>query len=342
MNERKTAPHAGWVFPTLLSLLILFGAGSHVHGQSLDQPLSTSTPSGAKAQKVQVGFYLLNAGRLDLERSDLPLDFYLWVSYNGTSTPKFEFINSRDALIAQQTSQFTPSPNALFQNTTSFRVTGNFEQDLDMSHYPFEKHQITMVMEDTEEDLSVRQYIADPAGPVTDPEFRIIGWNIGECRVSVATHTYASSFGIVDAPVRDYSQVVLSLTVSRSRGIMFVKMFVPVVLFMIIAMMGLTFPIDNLNQKVSLTVASLFSSVAYHVNLAKSMPPVGYLTFVDRLMIGQYAVLFLTLVTAIFTFSAFRIGQPEMATTISWAGRILVPLAAISLYFFQLRDVFFS
>ncbi len=305
-----------------------------------NQSLTTASTSPAPASDVvMVGVYLLSAGRLDLERSDLPLDFYLWLIHNGSETPQFEFLNSRNVRCVKQETQPAQVPGFPSAKTSVFRVTGQFEQDLDMSRYPFEQHEIKIALEDAEEDLTRRRYLIDGPGITLDPDFQIIGWNIISQQVKVATHSYSSSFGVVGAPLQEYAQVIASLTISRPHLLMFVKTFVPVLLFVIIAMMGLFFSIDNLNQKVGLAVGALFSSVAYHVNLTRNMPPVGYLTVVDRLLIGQYALLFLTLLSAIFTFIAYKAEYEKTAQWLSLAGRIFLPMATAVLYLFQLSEV---
>ncbi|HNV71772.1 MAG TPA: hypothetical protein PKO06_18855 [Candidatus Ozemobacteraceae bacterium] len=290
---------------------------------------------------MRVGFYLLSAGRLDLERSDLPLDFYLWLIHTGSDTPQFEFLNSRDARVVRQNTQEAGMPGLPGAQTTVFRVTGHFEQDLDMSRYPFENHEIKIAFEDSEADLTRRRYLIDGTGITRDAGFQIVGWNVDSCKVETATHSYSSNFGVVGAPLQEYAQVLVSMQISRPRGLMFLKTFVPVLLFVTIAMMGLFFPVDNLNQKVGLAVGGLFSSVAYHVNLTRNMPPVGYLTVVDRLLIGQYALLFLTLLTAIITFIACKAEFEREARLISTLGRLLIPTAAVVLYLLQLSDILF-
>ena len=58
-----------------------------------------------------------------------------------------------------------------------------------------------------------------------------------------------------------------------------------------IAMISFLVKPENFGPRISLNVTTFLAAVANHLNLTASIPPVGFLTLADRLMISVYIVL---------------------------------------------------
>lgn len=281
-------------------------------------------------QKVKIGFFLLSGGKLDFVSSSIALDFYLWLNYTGSGTPTFEFLNSKNYLIEKQTEEI-PYPGTSI-NYVVYRVKGTFDQQFDLKNYPFDRFVVRIFFEDTEKVFEDRIYVQDTRESGMDPMFHILGWEVKEFFITSRRHIYDTNFG---TPLKEgkesYSQVECSLQISRNHGIIFVKMVTPAILFLMIAVLGVVLPIDQLSQKISLCVASLFSSVAYHLSLSQGLPPIGYLTFVDKMMIGNYCAIFLNLLFTITMFLAHKFEYPRIEYVLTRSSWFVIPLLALSL-----------
>ncbi len=335
----------GWVFgQTELSPSTSPTSLAEASAASINLPDSRPAQLVASGpEEVMTGFYLISGGKLDFQNSTVPIDFYFWMTYPGTETPKIEFMNSRNFILTPQTTQTIEGPNGRFQNIC-YRVTGTFDQDLDMKKYPFDRFKIRILAEDTEKTIQERVFVPDTGSTGIDASFKILGWNVTDRDIRTTTHAYASTFGVqnTEGGQERYSQIIFEMDISRDHAIIFIKIVSPVLLFLSIAALGLFLNVDQISQKISLSVAALFSSVAYHINVTQGLPPVGYLTFIDRMMLGQYLVIFMNLLFCVGLFWTNKNEHKRLERILLITSRILVPLAALCVLWVLFSQVEFS
>lgn len=72
-------------------------------------------------------------------------------------------------------------------------------------------------------------------------------------------------------------------------------------------------------------MASLFSSVAYHLSLSQTVPTLGYLTFIGKMMLGHDSLTFVHLVLLIAAFLAHKAGNTEREAQVRLVHKILGP-----------------
>jgi len=281
-------------------------------------------------ERVHVGFFFLSGGKLDFVNSSIALDFYFWMSFPGSTTPKFEFLNSKLCTITKLEEDIPYAGTNV--NYVVFRVNGVFDQIFDLRNYPFDKFNVQVFFEDTEKEAKDRLFVADEAESGFDPMFQIIGWNVEDFKVDSIIHPYKTTFGTpLSKEQQSYSQIRVNVHIARDSKIIFLKIVTPAILFLLIAVMSVLLPIDQISQKISLCVASLFSSVAYHLSLSQGLPQISYLTFVDKMMLGNYLTIVLNLIFTIFMFLAFKNSNAKMEyyfTRLSW---FVVPTIAFLL-----------
>jgi len=333
----STGRVAGIAVPCLLLCFLFLAVSGLVSGQTEPVPIqapvaSEIVPVQNKPQEIMVGFYLVNGGKLDFQNSSVPLDFYLWMNFTGTEPPRIEFTNSRNAVLAEESIAQTGIASFAMQRTLSYRVSGTFEQDMDMRKYPFDQYVMRICLEETEKNVKERIFIPDTAGTNLDERFQIIGWHIDKREIDSEHHKYQTNFGIIGNEEDTYSRLEFRLHISRDHKIIFIKIVTPIMLFLAIALLGLIFPIEQLNQKISLSVAALFSSVAYHINLSTGLPPVAYLTFIDKMMIAQYGILFVNVLFTVSIFAASRAEWKTCEVRLLHASRILIPFLAVIVF----------
>ncbi len=345
---------------SLVGMLVLAGAGGS--GLRAQDPGSTTVPAagsstvpapgaadGAAAapaaallqptipltdKTVDIGFYMVSGGSLDLPSTSIVLDFYMWLNWLGPKEPSFEFMNCKQFTIINKTLK-CPYPGSNVSHCV-YRIQGVFEQVLDLADYPFSDFVIKIVFEDTEYKLDERTYLHNNSKTGFDPAFRITGWDIARFDLTSTVHTYDCNFGsplLSEKVMKDpYSQVTLSMHITRNKFLIFVKVVLPALLFVLVALLGGPLPSEQISQKISLSVASLFSSVAYHLSLSQTVPPLGYLTFIDKMMLGHYSLTFIHLVLLIIAFLAHKEGNAEREARVRLVHKILVPTLLGLLY----------
>jgi len=71
-----------------------------------------------------------------------------------------------------------------------------------------------------------------------------------------------------------------------------IKNVLPLAIITGISLLAFAMAAEDYNNKMALGITTLLSATAFHLSLLSGLPPTGYLTFADRMMIAVY-VLFL-------------------------------------------------
>lgn len=238
----------------------------------------------AKPVLVQVGVYVLHLGRFDLGSGSYTVDFYLSLtSDQPVSMDEFEFMNGRattvDRLIDTPTEKF-------------FRIQANLSQNLDLRSYPFDEHLLTIEIEDKRRTVDELVYEVDEGLSGVDPSVIVVGWKLRGWEARVTAHDYAV-YG------EAYSRYVFGLRIQRVFLNAVIKSFLPIACMVLVGFLSLLLAPDKVTTRLSLNISTLLGAVMFHVNLTSSIPPVGYLTLADRVMIATYIVLFLILLSGV-------------------------------------------
>ena len=119
--------------------------------------------------QVQVGILLLNVGRLDTSTGTYTMDFYLTMRCDRPCDPEpFELANGR--ITFQQLQEQLPTFKA-------FRIQAALSVGMDLRRYPFDRHQLGLVIEDSNRDANALLYVADPARSTMAQDLQVAGWS---------------------------------------------------------------------------------------------------------------------------------------------------------------------
>ena len=265
---------------------VLFGLLLSVIGYPVayGQPIEDNHKNGP--ERLTVGVYLINIGKIDLQTGSYDLDFYFWLSTSNPNVdftrekPTFDFMNSMNAKI---------EPNRAEPNYYEVRVKGTFLKNMDFRNYPFDTQQVTIEVEgfDTTDKLV---FVPDTASSGYDSLINVPGWNLGETKSDVIVHQY---------PDQSFSRYIFSFDIQRSPLSAFLKTVFPVIIITTIAMLAFWMSPTNFAPRIGLAASTLLAAVAAHLNAANQLPPIGYLTLMDKVMIVAYALFLNNLVSMV-------------------------------------------
>jgi hypothetical protein len=252
-----------------------------------EEPKAEAEEEEAPPKTVKVGLYVLNIGKFDLTSGTYTVDFYLDMTSVPPETdmgdPKFEFVNGRAASM----DKLIDKPGERF-----YRIQANLATNVDMHKFPFDKHDLPIVIEPANRGKKELVYLLDEKQSGIDPAVTFIGWNLLGHNATVRDHVY-EVYG------ETYSQYVFTLNISRLLMISSIKTFMPVLCFLIVSMVSLLVALDKLDSRIGLNTAMLLASVLYHINLSSQMPPAGYLTIADKVMMATYGTIALNLLLTV-------------------------------------------
>ncbi|HVL87846.1 MAG TPA: hypothetical protein VM681_07600 [Candidatus Thermoplasmatota archaeon] len=267
--------------------------------------LLVAAPANAQAADVEANVHVINFGNFDATRGTYVMDFYLWFRWSPAEAPanftpeRFELINGRPT-----------SRERILDETREdgirevwFRIQANLYTDPDFRQYPFDRQRLILVFEDAVLQAHELQY---RAGESSLNEFvRVPGYRIQETRFGVEDEPYP--FGDV------YSRVVFEIDVEREFLGTAVKTFLPLTVFAIVSGLSFLFPPEKLSLRVGAGTSMLISAVMFHVAQTASLPPLGLLTLIDKIMASLYSFLAGSLaVTALVSINADYWKRPDL------------------------------
>ncbi len=276
---------------------------------------STTTYSSPQSQQRQysIGVYLINVGKIDLQNGAYDLDFYVWLSSTNPTVdftknqPKIDFMNGLSTKV--EVSRLEP-------NYWEARIKGTFLKNMDFRNYPFDKHDLTVEVEgfDTIQNLT---FVPDTRASGFDSLINVPGWNLVGSHSEVITHAY---------PDDSYARYIFSFTIERAALSSFLKTILPVIIITVIAMLAFWMSPTNFPPRIGLAASTLLAAVAAHLNAANQLPPIGYLTLFDKLMIIVYALFLNNLLSMVLQMRLVDRKKEEQAIKVNAKMRRLMPI----------------
>jgi hypothetical protein len=202
-----------------------------------------------------------------------------------------------------------------------YRVTGDFLKTFDFSMYPFESHQLTIELEHTNLDDSSLVYDIDPTSYI-EPTASVAGWNLGNLQSQVLQHSYGD---------QTFSRPSFAVTLSRPVISGLIKSVLPIAVITSISLLAFVMSAEDYSQKMALGITTLLSATAFHLSLLSGIPPTGYLTFADRMMIAVYVLFLFNIGSSVYLMRLSRANKKEQATKYNKKAQKLLPLVIIAL-----------
>ncbi|MEM2089689.1 MAG: hypothetical protein QXL88_01175 [Candidatus Pacearchaeota archaeon] len=238
----------------------------------------TSIVNAQEPEKVNVSLYILNLGKFDLATGTFTADFYLGFKCENHCNIDFEFMNGR----ASSIEKIIDSENEKF-----YRIQANLMSPIDLKKFPFDKQKLQIIIEDKKKTIEDMVYVVNLEESGIDPSIIFVGWNLEDWKAEVKEHNY-------EVYNETYSQYVFTIPISRILINAIFKTFLPIIFIILVMLSSFVLDPDKITTRLSMVGSALVASVMFHVSLINQIPPVGYLTFIDKFMILTYFVMLLS------------------------------------------------
>lgn len=299
------------IFVLLCMLAIVFaGQVSPVKGQGADQ-----------AEVIQVGIYLIRAGALDISTGAIDVDFYIEFTCPTACGDKaeFEILNG----IAKSKPVLLPDPtNPNADKEPTYRVSATVYQDVKLRRYPFDSHDVKIVIESSNYDNSSVIYEVNEERTAIDPSVFILGWDFDNTppkATGTIVEQYYEAWGLY------YTRYVFSTHISKPSLAGWLKGLLPAIFIVMGSLFALFITAKNVANRVAIITSALVASVLYHLNFTSRVPPIGYLTFADTFMIINYVILLISLALTIWMLRAESDNRQEAAQRVNKIETFAIP-----------------
>ncbi|MEM4331040.1 MAG: hypothetical protein QW273_03475 [Candidatus Pacearchaeota archaeon] len=230
-------------------------------------------------KEVKVGIYILNLGKFDISSGSFTADFYLsFKCDNLCPNIDFEFINGRAVTI----DKIIDKPNEKF-----YRIQANLVSPIDLRNFPFDKQKMEIIIEDKRSTKETLVFVPNLEESGFDESIFFTGWKIEDWKAYTREHDY-------DIYNESYSQFIFEIPITRIKINSVFKTILPITFIMIVMLSSFVLDPDKITTRLSMVGSALVASVMFHVSLANQLPPVSYLTFIDKFMILSYFVILLS------------------------------------------------
>jgi hypothetical protein len=272
--------------------------------------------AAAQPETVKVGIYLIRAGSLDITTGAIDVDFYIdftCAELCDKNQDKFEIINGAV--------KSSVPLDANDKSNPTYRVSATVFQRVDLRKYPFDSHDIKIIIESSLYDASQVIYAVNDATTAIDPNVFILGWDLDLTPSATIVPQHYAAWDL------DYTRYEFTARLSKPALGGWLKGLLPAIIIVLGSLFALFITSKNVGNRVAIITSALVSSVLYHLNFTSRVPSIGYLTYGDIFMIINY---FILLVSLSMTIWIIRTDAPDQQALIGRVNKIeLIVLPAL-------------
>lgn len=266
----------------------------------------------SKKTIVHVGVYLNHIDKIDVKAQTFYAEFYLNMKWKGNhSANNFEFMNANNSetfFLQEWTDKDT--------NWLACKVRGTFRCKMDVSNFPLDEQKLIIQLGDfvwIEDSLT---YVVNPSVTGRYKEIYSAEWDILDYSANVVEFKEMGD---------KYSVLECSINVERRTTSFLIKILIPILIVMGVSMLNLFIDKKQLEACVGLGVTSLLSIIALYFSISDSLPDVNYATTVDKMMMGSYLVIFITMVEIVYAHNLIHQNRKELLNKIENISKWLIP-----------------
>jgi len=327
----------GHLFPVisrlLLSLLIVL---SGCTATALAEDSEISAPSTPVV--VRTGFYLVDLTGIQESSQTFDANFYFsfqWMDprlkFEGTASkiflegrasaklgeiwwPQIEFVNTSDSKVINQKLEIWPDGKVDYSIGVSAKFRGIFR----LQRFPFDRQML---------DVRIQSFAFTKEQVVFEPNPALTGTAEHMAFEGVTLESAKTHVTTVELKGwnESYSEFRVSLEVVRKSQFYLWTIFVPVGLVFFISCAVFLIPVDQLHDRVGITLTAILACIATQFAMSFNLPQISYLTRIDLFFAIAYVMMGLQVVMSAIERRIVRT-RPHLAANLNMAVLILFPV----------------
>jgi hypothetical protein len=293
----RAAPAPAWLLP--LAVLAVAAAA----------PASAAAP-----RTCQVGAYVISLHDFDMTRDTFGADLWLWSTCPSPDLRPLEVADFVNATSVQRSLAATFERGGVFWSYV--KITGVFRENWEVQHYPFDRHILRIVLENTDPAASQFVYTPDIEGSKPSRDIRIDGWRIDKFAVDAKVYLYDTIFGdpaFDGEEVSDYARLVISIGITRTKLLSFVKLVAGVYVAVALSMLAFLLGPYNGRRRTNMLVGTLFAVLVNQRVVETVIGRTEQVTLVDEIHMVAMAFIFAIALAGIYSQILFDREQQEAA-----------------------------
>lgn len=232
--------------------------------------------------------------------------------------PRIELANSSALRAARQQAQdqVAIGPDGLVTYTQ--RYAGNVSSYHRLQEFPFDRQSFRI-------DLLVPGLTSDQMLFAADDDRSGVAYRLNVEGWSVEATTLSDT--VIAPALLDHELSVASLTIDAHREPAFYIYRVLLPLVLVVAMSWTIFwvPPSKYEFQIGLGATAMLTAIAFTISISGRLPPLGYLTTLDKMLIWAVCLVFLSIVEALYTGLLVLRGREALAERIDRIARFVAP-----------------
>jgi hypothetical protein len=303
--------------------------------------------AGKTPVDVSVGLYITNFVAIDETRENFEVGGYLsgrWqdprlalppdqaseqpirtFQLGDIWAPAIEAANS----ISHKTNQSFMSVDPTGTVTYVERFDAVLSTDYDLRKFPFDSQVLRLEFQPFLSAASDIRFTPQPlpsTGISPEQHTDLAAWQLQDLRYTAEKVTSDRYFPAAN-------EALFQIHVKRRSGFYLWKIFVPLAMMTLIPAVVFWIDVDQFDWLLKIPITMLLSMVAFELAIARDLPRIGYVTFLDAVFLASFTFYFLCTFEILLVYLLQKNGKRPTAERIHKAGRWAYPIAYFAVIF---------
>lgn len=304
------------------------------------EDMRTDTPPGGLGTQTEVitSFAVVDFMGVDDGNQRIEVDFFMqmvWtdprlieqegcrLSITEVWLPRINLLNSHNLRVAYRNARNQVAIGADGIVSYTQRFTGPVSSYHNLSDFPFDAHTFGIDFVAVRDANNLIDFVADHENSWIGERLNIEGWDVDGIGLLVTPHTFRGT---------DLDVEKLTLQIWAERNPEFYIYRVICLLAMVVAMSWAIFwvPPSRFEFQIGLGATTMLTTMAFIFAIGSQLPPVGYLTTLDKMVIWANMLVFMSIVEALIAGRMVLNGREEQALRLDRASRFCFPVLLLT------------
>lgn len=209
------------------------------------------------------------------------------------------------------------------QVTADINLTVRLSSPFDLRRFPFDTQLLRFHIESFTYNEDQVVFVADNSVTGFVEGFQIPEWTVTDVRAHVDSVDVTRSS-------KPHSRLVLTIEINRQSAFYVWKVMLPLLIIVALSWSVFWMPEEKFGIRVRTTATGILTIVAYQFVAGQALPRLGYLTLMDKIMVGSFVLLGVTVLES-YLVSRFSEEERDKAFRVDRAARWVFPLAYASM-----------
>ncbi len=279
-----------------------------------------------KSIVVRAGVYVTDVEAINVKESSFTVQFLVWFRWSGDlKKMDFGLINGTvlDQKLTAQSDDLVSG-----ERYRCYQVNATIKQDLYFLRYPFDVHALKIKLRHRTLPSTYLQFVNDVATlSLSDRDASFGNWeDIGQ--VNYVDHedvltSFRNPRAGLEREVVEYPVYNYQITFKRIFKTYLMKFLIPLLFIIFMSFLAFFIHPKDLESNINIGITSLLSAIAFHITQADNLPDIGYIVVSDVFFLVAYALILLTLVETVWTYSLYINGNKRLASRIDFYSRYM-------------------